>query len=256
MPKKSKRSKKGGSPRRSTRTRIPTVVEPVEELTRDQLSSKIQWLIDFAGTRDVMQNIIKNFAKPDCKKTTIITVNGEINDEDITNKKYKNTLVFNTRTGDVGHWIYFTKDGEEFNSYKRGHQKPATNQFCQSFATLYFLHNCGLDTVPKFYNQLQQANSTMRLSDRHDKWGHNVEVIIEMWKWIFSQWSAKTDMNTWCINELKEINEEYNAFNAKTRIKKNKMTPISENADNITMSLITSKLDDIIAHKREIAEKT
>jgi hypothetical protein len=246
MSNKSKR-KYGGSLRRSTRTKKPTVVETPVQLTRDELSGKIQWLIDFAGTDNVMEAVIEYFVKSGCKNVKRETVNGELK------ANYQNKIILNTRTGDVGHWIYFSKTGQEFNSYKLGHQKPATNQFCQSFATLYLLKNCGIASVPDFYGRLQSVDSNTRLTDRHVKWGHNVEVIIDMWKWIFGQWSS---INAWLIGELKKINDDYKAINAKTRVHNKKMTLIDDDSNNITMALVTSKLNDIVAHKVLIAEKT
>lgn len=248
MRNKSKR-KCGGSLRRSTRTKKPTVVETPVQLTKDELSGKIQWLIDFAGTENVMEAVIEYFVNSSCKNVTRETVNGELDPK----ANYKNKLIFNTRTGDVGHWIYFSKTGEEFNSYKLGHQKPATNQFCQSFATLYMLKNCRIASVPNFYGRLQSVDSNMRVTQRNEKWGQNIEVIIDMWKWIFGQWSS---ISTWLLDEIKKINNEYKAINARTRANNKKMTLIDDDSNNITMALITSKLDDIIAHKVLIAEKT
>ena len=49
--------KRGGS--RTLRTRITKKpVLPPLEITRDELSGKIQWLIDFAGSEDVMKHIM------------------------------------------------------------------------------------------------------------------------------------------------------------------------------------------------------
>lgn len=248
MRNKSKR-KYGGSVRRSTRTKKPTVVDTPVELTRDELSGKIQWLIDFAGTDNVMEAVVEYFVNSKCKNVKSETVNGELDPK----AKYKNKIIFNTRTGDVGHWIYFSNTGQEYNSYKLGHQKPATNQFCQSFATLYLLKNCGIPSVPNFYGRLQSVDSNMRLTERYQKWGHNIEVIIDMWKWIFGEWSS---INAWLIGELKKINDDYKAINARTRANNKKMTLIDDDSNNITMALITSKLDDIVAHKVLIAEKT
>jgi hypothetical protein len=246
MRNKSKR-KCGGSVRRSTRTKKTTVVDTPVELTRDELSGKIQWLIDFAGTDNIMEAVVEYFIK--CKNIKRETVNGELDPK----AKYKNVMIFNTRTGDVGHWIYFSNTGQEYNSYKLGHQKPATNQFCQSFATLYMLKNCGIKSVPDFYGRLQSAESNMRLSEKYEKWGYNIEVIIDMWKWIFGKWSI---ISIWLLDEIKKINNDYKAINARTRVNNKKMTLIDDDSNNITMALITSKLDDIVAHKVLIAEKT
>ena len=41
--------------------------------------------------------------------------------------EYKNKIIFNTYGNGVGHWIYFSRTGEEFNSYNLEHQKPRTN---------------------------------------------------------------------------------------------------------------------------------
>jgi len=39
----------------------------------------------------------------------------------------------------VGHWVYCTAKGKEWNSYEKGHQKSGSHQFCQSFAQIYML---------------------------------------------------------------------------------------------------------------------
>ena len=253
--------RKGGT--RTLRTRTAKSKTPPKALSRDELSGKIQWFIDFAGTEDIMNHIIKNltiFKKSDstaknstAKKTTVdnlerIVVVGNLDPD----AGYKNKIVFNTYMNGIGHWIYFSRTGEEFNSYKLGHQKPQTNQFCQSFATMYLLKDWGLSDMPDFFSRLQSSLGTKTVTAQNEIWGHNIEVIMDMWKWIFNHKSDKT----WIIEEMKLINNEYIEFNGRTRNKKKHYTLIAEKTPDIDYSLIENKLNDIVGHKSEIARET
>ena len=53
------RKRIGGS--RSLRPRTEKSKSSPKPLNRDELSGKIQWLIDFAGTEDIMKHIMKKF---------------------------------------------------------------------------------------------------------------------------------------------------------------------------------------------------
>lgn len=224
---------------------------PPKSLSRDELSGKIQWLIDFAGTEDIMKHIIKkfiSFSKSDPNKLERIEITGNLDP----NAGYKNKIVFNTFGKGVGHWIYFSRTGEEFNSYKLGHQKPQTNQFCQSFAILYLLKDWGSPDTPDFFSRLQSSLSAKTVAKKNEIWGHNIDIIIDMWKWIFNKNSSKS----WIIKEMKLINDEYIAFNASTRFKSKHNVLIADDTTNIDFDLIENKLNDIVAHKVDIARET
>jgi len=240
----------GGSRLLRPRTTIKSK-SPPKELSRDELSGKIQWLIDFAGTEDIMKHIIKKFTtfrNSDPDKLERIEITGNLDPD----AEYKNKIIFNTYGRGVGHWIYFSRTGEEFNSYKLGHQKPQTNQFCQSFATMYLLKDWGKADMPDFVSQLQSSLTAKTVAEKNIIWGHNIEVIIDMWKWIFNKSSSKT----WIIKEMKAINDEYIEFNAKTRFKSKRAVLIADNTATIDYGLIESKMNDIVAHKVEIARET
>lgn len=248
---KKKSRKIGGS--RSLRTRITE--KPKSEpkpLSREELSGKIQWLIDFAGSEDIMARIISKyttFKKSDPNKLERIIITGNLDP----NAGYKNKIIFNTYGNGVGHWIYFSRTGEEFNSYKLGHQKERTNQFCQSFATLYLLKDWGLPDIPDFYSRLQSSIPAKTVANRNEIWGHNIEVVIDMWKWIFNKNSSKA----WIIKEMKLINDEYIDNNSRTRHKSKHNILIAESTPDINnYNLVERKLDDITAHKVEIARET
>jgi len=239
----------------SSRTLRPRITEKLKSspksLSRDELSGKIQWLIDFAGTEDIMKHIFKkftSFSKSDPNKLERIEITGNLDP----NANYRNKIVFNTFGKGVGHWIYFSRTGEEFNSYKLGHQKPQTNQFCQSFATLYLLKDWGLPDIPDFFSRLQSSLSAKTVANKNTIWGHNIEVVIDMWKWLFNKNSSKT----WIIKEMKLINDEYIAFNASTRFKSKHNVLIANNTADIDYNLIESKLNDIVSHRVEIARET
>ena len=237
--------KKGGS--RTLRTRVTEKPKsPSKPLSRDELSGEIQWLIDFAGTEHIMKHIMSEFTG--AKKIERIEITGNMDP----NAGYKNKIVFNTYGSGVGHWIYFSRSGEEFNSYKLGHQRPQTNQFCQSFATMYLLKDWGLPIVPDFVSRLQSSLSAKTVAKRNEIWGHNIEVIIDMWKWIFNYDSDKS----WIIEEMKLINDEYIQYNSTTRQRSKHIVLIASNTLDIDYTLIESKMNNIVAHKVEIARET
>ena len=98
------------------------------------LSGKIQWLIDFAGTNEFMNLLIDEFT------------NGHVkieygNDEEYKKYDEPNTLYFKTEDQISGHWTYINTNGIKMNSYYEknegeGHQNNGSNQFCQSFELL------------------------------------------------------------------------------------------------------------------------
>lgn len=240
--------KKGGS--RTLRTRVTKKPTP-KSLSIDELSGKIQWLIDFTGTEHIMKHVISKFTtqkKSDANKLERIQITGNMDP----NAGYKNKIVFNTYGSGVGHWIYFSRTGEEFNSYKLEHQKSGTNQFCQSFATLYLLKDWGLPDIPDFFSRLQTTIKIKAVAKRNEMWGHNIEVIIDMWKWIFNKNSSKS----WIVDEIKLLNDEYIQYNSRTRQRSKHITLIANNTPDIDYTLIESKMDDIVAHKVEIARET
>ena len=242
--------KRGGS--RTLRTReTKKPPSPLKQLNRDELSGKIQWLIDFAGSEDIMKHIMTKYTT--CKKTNPdklerLLITGKMDE----NAGYKNKIIFNTYGSGVGHWIYFSRTGEEFNSYKLGHQKPLTNQFCQSFAIMYLLQDWGLPDMPDFVSRFQSALTIKSVAQKNEIWGHNIEVVIDMWRWIFNKNSSKT----WIIKEMKLINDEYIEFNAKTKAKSKHAVLIADNTADIDFKTIENKLDDIVVHKMEIAKET
>ena len=248
------KTRKGGAPAgsRTLRTRITKKpVLPPLEITRDELSGKIQWLIDFAGSEDVMKHImtkLTTFKKKNPDKLERMMITGKMDE----NAVYKNKIIFNTYGGGSGHWIYFSRTGEEFNSYKLGHQKPLTNQFCQSFAIMYLLKDWGLPDMPDFVSRFHSSLTTKNIAKQNEIWGHNIEVIIDMWRWIFNKNSSKT----WIIKEMKLINDEYIDFNTKTKAKSKRAVLIADNTADIDFKTIENKLDDIVVHKMEIARET
>lgn len=247
------RRKKGGSKSlsRTLRTRTEKPKSSPKPLTMDELSGKIQWLIDFAGTEHIMKHVISKFTtqkKSDPNNLERLQITGNMDPT----VEYKNKIIFNTYGNGVGHWIYFSRTGEEFNSYKLGHQRPRTNQFCQSFAIMYLLKDWGLPIVPDFCSRLQSSLTAKTLAKRNEIWGHNIEVVIDMWKWIFNHDSAKS----WIIKEMKLINDEYIEHNSRTRQRSKHIVLISSNTPDIDYTLIESKMDDIVAHKVEIARET
>lgn len=210
------------------------------KLSRSELSDKIQFLIDFAGTINIIEKIIRHYKI----KTTVITTSSNTIPENL-----RNTLIFKTSDNDVGHWIYYSKDGTEFNSYKLGHQKYGSNQLCQSFALLYMLNDHLINNrLNSIYNQLRSG-----LIDRDYNFeilGDNIEIIVNMWKYFIQMENFKK----YFINELKKINNEYIYHNEENRRQTSKIGLIHQITGQINVNVILEKLDEIIDNKSEIAK--
>ena len=155
------------------------------QLSRNNLSGLIQWLIDFAGTDNVLEAVIHYL---DIKGTRFI----ETSDK---NLGVRNTMVFSHTAGDgsMGHWIYFDRQGKERNSYKLGHQKDGSNQCCQSFALLYLIQDhCSNNPYCR-----QWAKYADRLTS--DK-GENICVVVDFWTdWINYCQQIDKQLSEWML---------------------------------------------------------
>ena len=90
------KTRNGGAPAgsRTLRTRVTKKpVLPPLEITRDELSGKIQCLIDFAGSENIMKHIIDKlttFKKTNPDKLERIMIMGKMDE----NAGYKNKIIF------------------------------------------------------------------------------------------------------------------------------------------------------------------
>jgi hypothetical protein len=157
--------------------------------------------------------------------------------------------------GGSGHWTYFDDTGYELNSYLLGHQKPGTNQFCQSFALIYMINKFG---NTKWFSELLSVNN-IPASDRTDDkeaeiWGHNIRVVLSFWSYFINE--LGDDMTDWCINQFKEINDEYVDHNKSNKRESQHLTLIHPKTDEITVDTIFAKFEDIAKYSEIIAQQT
>lgn len=204
-------------------------------LGRAELSAKIQWLIDIAGSKNVIEAVIHYFTK--CKKQK-----PRFLQTDVLRTKYTNKLVFYTKDGETGHWIYFDRKGVEWNSYKLLHQQEGTNQFCQTFALIYLLQDRGIPMVPRFSARLYP-----------NSWNNNLCVAVDFWRWTFHFMFDNPVINTWLNNVFAELNASYKLYNSKCQRISNHMKLLPERIDKYT---IDDLLDDIFIHSEFIASRT
>jgi len=207
-----------------------------------ELSGKIQWLIDLAGTDEFINLLIEEFTGDSVNRTQ-----GNDNTYNV-----PNTLYFYTRDGNVGHWIYVDATGSHVQSYTEGHQKSGTNQFCQSFALIYMFKNFG---QPEYYNRLVSTNTISDENQKYQIWGHNIEVVLSFYMDLFTNYFSK-EQQDWIIDQLKSINEEYKTHNLGQRSERNRLTLIAEDSNLITMDLVKQKLAEIYQYRVDIARET
>lgn len=192
-----------------------------------ELSRKVQWLIDLAGSDNVIEAIIDNFCQN--KKNEPKIVYKKKFDE-----KEKNIIVF--RSGldqSIGHWIYFNSKGVKMDPYELGHQKNGTNQFCQSFAIIYML-SYGCNFGKTYFDKLKAGEQYF---------GNNIRVVINFWKFVFHYYPPLTD---WLIEEVRAINNE-NLINDHGLV-------IANNTEDIDINFIDERLMDIDVYADQIAK--
>jgi hypothetical protein len=204
-------------------------------LSRAELSSKIQWLIDIAGSRNIIEAVCHYFTKCRKHKIQFMKCNS-------INKKYKNKLVFYTQDTEIGHWIYFDRNGNEFNSYKLQHQLDGTHQFCQTFALIYLLNDHGIKSVPKFANRLQP-----------NCWNNNLCVAIDCWRWIFNTMFDNILIADWLNNVFVELNASYEIYNTECSREFHKIKLLPQRIDK---HVVNTLLDDILLNSNDIVFNT
>ena len=204
--------------------------DKIKLLGKSELTKKIQWLIELAGTDEVIDVIIDNF----CYKTKVNQIRNlkKIPDDSTT---HKNSIIYKSEKGDVGHWVYKNNKGIIYNSYHLKHQKQGSNQFCQSFAIIYMLYNC-CSKLKIFMNNLKPGM---------DDYGNNIRVVVDFWRYLFNYDDL---LREWLINEVRNINQEF--------INNNDDCLIAKNSDDIDINYIESKLLDIDIYAEQIAKNT
>jgi len=216
-----------------------------------ELSGKIQWLMDFAGMDSFMDLIIDEFTG---SKVTRASGNN-------ININTPNTIYFYTKDGNVGHWIYVDKNGHQKQSYTEGHQKPGTNQFCQSFALIYMLNDYD---EHDYYNELKSTN-TKKYTDleKYEIWGHNLKVVLSFYMDLILK-HFSPEQQAWVISELRKINDDYIAENnakiassrTKTISERDRQELIAADSNSINLDLLMEKMADIEFYNVEIARDT
>ncbi len=204
-------------------------------LGRAELSAKIQWLIDIAGSKNVIEAVIHYFTKCKKHKPRFLTT-------DNLSTNYKNKLVFYTKDGETGHWIYFDRKGIEWNSYKLLHQPEGSNQFCQTFALMYLLKDRGIKLVPRFAARLEQQCRN-----------NNLCVAVDFWRWVFDFMFNNPLTNAWLNTVFAELNASYKMYNSTCQRLSNHMKLLPERIDKF---IINDLLDDIFIYSDFIASRT
>lgn len=219
--------------------------QKTQKKSTQELSGMIQWLIDIAGSENVIEGIFHHITNGDKNDFTLIRTN-----EKSLPLKPKKVLAFNTKDGSVGHWIYYDSKGATQNSYALGHQNPGTNQFCQTFGLIYLLSDFGVD---KWRKKMISAPVDAYPDVKSKIWGDNIKTIIDFWMYAFT----RLGVTNWLVNDVcKSLNNDYLKTNAETKRESAKVTPINDDTNKINLKLIVAKLEEIKAHAEEIAKYT
>jgi len=218
-------------------------------LSSDELSKKIQWIIDLGGTDEVVETIIHDV----CSKSNRDSGVKIHNIGKPLPSKPKKLLAFLWRSTDYGHWVYFNKHGEKQDSYQLQHQKERSHQFCQTFATIYAISDCNPEYKTRFFDKLKSGK---------EHFGDNICVVVDFWKHVLDLSSdgygvknQNPDFSQWLIREVRRINDELleNHLTRVTRTRAPETNAIAEKSSNIDLDFIMGKLDDIVKYADQIA---
>lgn len=223
-----------------------------EEKRIDELSGKIQWLMNVAGTENTMDAIKEHFTDQ-----PVTIVEGKKLENDLKTHSYKNILYYQTAYPKPnatqqqlalreGHWIYVDKKGNPWNAYDLNHMIRHKNQFCQTFALMYMVS----DHRPK----KAKYPDWVRFLEPY-KYGHNICVAVEFWKYMFNDYHDN-DFKDWLIEQVKNDNEQTIKDNDAEPDEDEKFTLISDDTNAIDLYLINDKLKDICDNADEISIKT
>ena len=226
----------------------------MKRIGKSSLSEKVQWLFELGGTGDARECIIGSFVKDkSLYPSTFHGAKSEMWWNDVKENPHgynpSNTFWFtsNASDGSPGHWIYYDTNGVEWNSYKLNHQKMGSHTFCQSFTLMYAIsHLTGNRIITKLVNELSNGGS-------NDEYAENMCSVIQFWQYVLM--SMSTSSQDKLIDLIKMINSEYCDSRIVNRLGKYRENyVIAEKENDITISFITSRLDEMKVHLDEMVE--
>lgn len=234
-------------------------------MSKGTLGAEVQWLLQLAGTAAVIETIFDCLSDP--RTTQDLVVNTEATK--LTDGQGKNRVLFfgkEVAGTAVGHWVYCTAKGKEWNSYEKGHQKSGSHQFCQSFAQIYMLADLVGDkefgspktSARKLLANLQEAQNAKDFKS----YGANVRVVAMYWSAALTELQQQSQSTKWqgqtpeeyLLKELRGINQELREHNLQTRRKTEHFNLIAEREEDISIDLVIRKLEFISRNAEEIAE--
>ena len=198
-----------------------------KKLNGIKLCRKVQWLINLAGTVEMIDAIIHYFCKT--PQSIILNINKSSNGQ-----SYKSAMVYTSSNNISGHWVYYDSRGNLYNSYDLDHQKPGSNQFCQTYSLLYMLGD-NSDVFKKGF--------TDKLIPGSGNYINNIKIVVNFWHFMFKYSEPLFD---WMLAEVKSINNNVLANNEKSYI--------SRDSSKIDKKRIIRLLISINNHAEEIAQ--
>jgi len=195
-------------------------------ITRSKLCKRVQWLVNLGGTVEMIAVIIEYFCKT--KQNIVLNINKP------SNAIYKSSLVYTSSNGISGHWVYYNSKGVVYNSYDLDHQRPGSDQFCQSYSILYMLGDNNDEFKKRF---------TDKLSSGRDNYANNIYVVVDFWRLMFKYSKL---LSNWMIFEVKLINEQV--------LLNNENTYITKNTSKIDKKRIMRLLSDIYNYAEQIVQ--
>ena len=198
-----------------------------KKLNGIKLCRKVQWLINLAGTVEMIDAIIHYFCKT--PQSIILNINKSSNGQ-----SYKSAMVYTSSNNISGHWVYYDSRGNLYNAYDLDHQKPGSNQFCQTYSLLYMLGD-NSDVFKKGF--------TDKLIPGSGNYINNIKIVVNFWHFMFKYSEPLFD---WMLAEVKSINNNVLANNEKSYI--------SRDSSKIDKKRIIRLLISINNHAEEIAQ--
>ena len=242
-------------------------------LSRDQLSSMMQFLIDFAGTDTVIDAVVNWFTSLGTNWSTANLPQGMT--AAVWKRRPVPTLI--AQGNGVVHWIYYgpPKKGSKsastpvvFNSYKIGHQKTGSHQFCQSFAQIYLICDRQTDLPTNGPAAAWAKANCERLQvaqkgdpEYWDRLGHNIRIVTGYWRMILGtvqKSGAANGLATWFADRFRSVNHDFvvhNQQNSRASSQYALMWPGTSMSDTQVFASVAEKLNIIDHFATQIAEK-
>jgi len=226
---------------------------PRPKLGRGELSDLVRWLMAFAGTDTVQDAVVSYFTTLGAPYRQVGKMRTRTQWQvlhtsarpPITGTETNRIPTLAAHGGGAVHWVYYKpyqsganaarkcSDARSpsapcvtYNSYRLGHQKAGSHQFCQSFALIYMICD-----NRQSWSELSMQEWAGHYCGLLGAWegpvtwvslGHYIQLVTSFWKMVLkwvndaagSEIDPKAEIRWWFAERFRAINQEAVAHNS------------------------------------------